>query len=150
MKETYDVIVVGGGIAGLTSAAYLCRAGKSTLLVEKQEKLGGLVSTFWHEGFAFDAGARAFVNSGILHPMMRNLGIKMAYTENPITIGIVDRWIRMHSRENLQDYANLLKGIFPENTTDVDRIIEEIKKIIVYLDVLYGIDNPLFTEDMSD
>lgn len=150
MKESYDVIVVGGGIAGLTSTAYICRAGKSTLLVEKQEKLGGLVSTFWHEGFAFDAGARAFVNSGILHPMMRNLGIKLAYTENPITIGIVDRWVRMHPRKSLHDYANLLKGIFPENTADIDRIIEEIKKIIVYLDVLYGIDNPLFTEDMRD
>lgn len=150
MKETYDVIVVGGGIAGLTSAAYLCRAGKNTLLVEKQEKLGGLVSTFWHEGFAFDAGARAFVNSGILHPMMRNLGIQMEVTDNPITIGIVDRWVRMRSRENLRDYANLLKEIFPESIADVDRIIEEIKKIIVYLDVLYGIDNPLFTEDMRD
>ena len=150
MKENYDVIVVGGGIAGLTSAAYVCRAGISTLLVEKQEKLGGLVSTFWHEGFAFDAGARAFVNSGILHPMMRSLGIKMEVTENPITIGIVDRWVRMRSRESLHDYANLLKEIFPGNTADIDRIIEEINKIIVYLDVLYGIDNPLFTEDMRD
>ncbi len=150
MNKTYDTIVVGGGIAGLTCAAYLCRKGISTLLVEKQEKLGGLVSTFWHEGFAFDAGARAFVNSGILHPMMKSLGIKMEVTDNPITIGIVDRWVRMHSRESLQDYANLLKEIFPENVADVDRIIEEIKKIIVYLEVLYGIDNPLFTEDMRD
>ena len=33
MKEKYDVIVVGGGIAGLTSAAYICRAGISTLLI---------------------------------------------------------------------------------------------------------------------
>ncbi len=150
MKETYDVIVVGGGIAGLTSAAYLCRSGLNTLLIEKQEKLGGLVSTFWHKGFAFDAGARAFVNSGILHPMMRSLGIKMEITENPITIGIVDRWVKMRSRESLQDYAKLLKEIFPENIADIDRIIEEINKIIVYLDVLYGIDNPLFTEDLRD
>ncbi len=150
MKEKYDVIVVGGGIAGLTSAAYLCRAGINTLLVEKQEKLGGLVSTFWHEGFAFDAGARAFVNSGILHPMFRSLGIKMEVTDNPITIGIVDRWVKMRSRESLNDYANLLKGIFPESAADVDRIIAEINRIIVYLDVLYGIDNPLFTEDMRD
>ena len=150
MKERYDVVVVGGGIAGLTSAAYLCRTGINTLLVEKQEKLGGLVSTFWHEGFAFDAGARAFVNSGILHPMFRSLGIKMEVTENPITIGIVDTWVKMRSRESLNDYANLLKSIFPENVADVDRIIDEINKIIVYLDVLYGIDNPLFTDDMRD
>jgi len=150
MKETYDTIVVGGGIAGLTCAAFLSRKGISTLLVEKQEKLGGFVSTFWHEGFAFDAGARAFVNSGILHPMMRSLGIKMEVAENPITIGIVDRWVKMRSRESLHDYANLLKEIFPDNVADIDRIIEEINKIIVYLDVLYGIDNPLFTEDMRD
>jgi len=150
MKDTYDAIVVGGGIAGLTCAAYLCRNEISTLLVEKQEKPGGLVSTFWHEGFAFDAGARAFVNSGILHPMMKSLGIDMEYTNNPVSIGIGDHWVRLHSRESLQDYANMLKDIFPEYVVDVDRIINEIKKIMGYLDFLYGIDNPLFLEDMRD
>ena len=54
MNREYDAIVVGGGMAGLTSAAYLCRDGVRTLLVEKGDNTGGLVNTFWHQGFAFD------------------------------------------------------------------------------------------------
>lgn len=73
MNREYDAIVVGGGLAGLTSAAYLCKYGVKTLLVEKGEKTGGLVNTFWHQGFAFDAGIRAFENSGILFPMLKSL-----------------------------------------------------------------------------
>ncbi len=37
----YDVIIVGGGIAGLTAAAYLSKAGLSTLLCEKEPIVGG-------------------------------------------------------------------------------------------------------------
>ena len=47
----YDTIIVGGGIAGLTAAAYLSRAGQSVLVVEKQPKVGGLVQTFSRNGF---------------------------------------------------------------------------------------------------
>lgn len=41
----FDAIVVGGGIAGLTAAAYLSKAGLSTLLCEKESACGGLVNT---------------------------------------------------------------------------------------------------------
>ncbi len=37
----WDVIVVGGGHNGLTAAAYLARAGRSVLVVERREALGG-------------------------------------------------------------------------------------------------------------
>ena len=41
-----DIIVVGGGIAGLTAALSLAHSGKDVLLLEKNESCGGLMSTF--------------------------------------------------------------------------------------------------------
>src|SRR5215207_8915062 len=37
----WDAIVVGGGHNGLTAAAYLARAGRSVLVLERREQLGG-------------------------------------------------------------------------------------------------------------
>lgn len=41
MKETYDVVIIGGGTAGVVAAIQAGRAGASTLLVEKSGVLGG-------------------------------------------------------------------------------------------------------------
>ena len=150
MNREYDAIVVGGGLAGLTSAAYLCKYGVKTLLVEKGEKTGGLVNTFWHQGFAFDAGIRAFENSGILFPMLKSLGINMEFNENPVSIGIQNEWVNLDSRDSLQSYAYMLTTLFPNNARDIARIADEIEKVMGYMDVLYGIDNPLFLENVQD
>jgi phytoene dehydrogenase-like protein len=40
-KREWDAIVVGGGHNGLTAAAYLARAGRSVLVLERRERLGG-------------------------------------------------------------------------------------------------------------
>src|ERR1700747_1423171 len=45
MAQHYDVIVIGGGHNGLTNAAYLAKAGKKVLVLERRHVLGGAAVT---------------------------------------------------------------------------------------------------------
>jgi C-3',4' desaturase CrtD len=52
-----DVVVVGGGVAGVTAAALLALAGADVLLVERHNVVGGCASFFRRDGWRFDVGA---------------------------------------------------------------------------------------------
>src|SRR5262245_32106290 len=54
MAKRYDAIIVGGGHNGLTCAAYLARAGRRVLVLERRHVLGGAaVTEEIHPGFKF-------------------------------------------------------------------------------------------------
>ncbi|HEY4759852.1 MAG TPA: FAD-dependent oxidoreductase, partial [Thermoguttaceae bacterium] len=48
--DYYDVIIIGSGLAGMTAANTLARAGHSVLLLEQHYKLGGLATWFRRPG----------------------------------------------------------------------------------------------------
>ena len=146
----YDAIVVGGGIAGLTAASYLGRAGMKTLLCERADHLGGLVVSFVRDGFTFDGGIRAFENSGIVKPMLRQLGIEVDLVKSPVSIGIGRDFVFLGGEESIADYEGMLIRQFPEEADSIRAIILEIRKVMGYMDVLYGIDNPLFLDAFDD
>lgn len=52
-----EVIVVGGGIGGLTSAALLAARGVDVCLLERQSRVGGCVANFSHLGYDFEPTA---------------------------------------------------------------------------------------------
>src|ERR687886_300624 len=45
MSQKYDVVVIGGGHNGLVNAAYLARAGKRVLVLERRYRVGGAAVT---------------------------------------------------------------------------------------------------------
>ncbi len=56
----YDVIVAGGGLAGLTAANVLGKSGKKVLLAEQHFKLGGLATVFRRKHHIFDVSLHGF------------------------------------------------------------------------------------------
>jgi len=55
-EDNYDVIVIGSGMGGMTTAAALSRMGHSVLVLEQAAHIGGLTQTFSREGFSWDVG----------------------------------------------------------------------------------------------
>ena len=60
LKTSYDVIVIGSGLGGLTSANRLATAGHKVLLLEHHHQLGGLATWFKRQGHIFDISLHGF------------------------------------------------------------------------------------------
>ncbi len=75
MTEAWDVAIVGGGIAGLTAAAFAARAGARVVLLEGAPELGGRGRTREEGGFAFNHGPHALYNRGAARKTLDALGI---------------------------------------------------------------------------
>lgn len=65
----HEVVVVGGGIGGLTTAALLAARGVNVCLLERQAVLGGCVARFEKFGYSFESGSGLFAlwNPGEIH-----------------------------------------------------------------------------------
>ena len=147
---TYDVVIVGGGASGLTAAAYLCKLGRRVLLCEKEASCGGLVNSFERDGFVFDGGIRALENAGVLFPMLRQLGVSMDFVKNHISMGIEEQVIAVESDESLADYRDLLVRLYPHAADEIAAITDDLRLIMHFMDIQYGIDNPLFMDPKKD
>lgn len=57
-----DVVIIGAGLTGLTTAFYLTRKNKNILLIEQQNRTGGQICTHNEKGFTFESGP----NTGVI------------------------------------------------------------------------------------
>ena len=149
-ENNHRTIIVGGGMAGLTAAVYLSRAGHDVLLLEKNNVCGGLLNSFSRDGFTFDAGARSILNAGIIQPMLKELGIELEFLGSPVSIGIGNDVINLDLETSLDNYKRLLEKLYPESVNDIENIISKIEEIMKDMAILYGIDNPNFRDMKND
>ena len=81
VKDSYDVIVVGGGIGGVAAAVAAARNGAKTLLMEKQINLGGLATVgliSWYEPLCDGKGDFAVITGGQKQLFLFRIGQKPA------------------------------------------------------------------------
>ena len=89
MSKAHDAIIVGGGHNGLTCGAYLARAGKKTLVLERKPHIGGASVT---EEFSpgFRASTYAFI-MGHLHPkVIEDLELRRHGLENILVPDVIN------------------------------------------------------------
>jgi phytoene dehydrogenase-like protein len=73
--DKHDVVVVGGGMAGMVCANYLVSLGRSVMVIEQNHHTGGNMSGFRRQGYTFDGGDQSFESLGLVFPILRELGI---------------------------------------------------------------------------
>ena len=100
LLSSYDVLVVGAGIGGLTAGALLAKRGLKVLVIEQHYLPGGCASIFRRKGFTFDVGASLFFGFGEQgynpHQFVMN------YIEEDITLIPMDETFTIHIDKKTQ------------------------------------------------
>lgn len=87
----FDAVVVGGGVAGLTAALDLGRAGRRVLLLERSPAVGGVVARHRVGGIDLDAGAESFA---VARPSVAGLLADLGMTDRIVTPAPLAAWVR--------------------------------------------------------
>ena len=77
MSQKWDVVIVGGGLAGYVAANYLARNDLSILLLEKGSTVGGRARTNKKNHQYLNLGPHAFYKRGKAKSILEELGIQL-------------------------------------------------------------------------
>src|SRR5512136_2129935 len=75
MRDHWDAIIIGAGVAGLTAAAHLVKAGLRVLVLERNPHIGGTAYVYHRKGFTFPMGPLGFSHPGLVQNTLKDLGV---------------------------------------------------------------------------
>ena len=114
IRRSYDVIVVGAGPGGLSIAALLAKAGRRTLLVDKNSTTGGKAVTVTRHGFSYELGPKLQVP--MRDPAFVTLFAELGMPER-LEQRFLDRAGISYRRPSSQEYHSVLMPQTSEDPT---------------------------------
>ncbi|MDP3403479.1 MAG: FAD-dependent oxidoreductase [Brevundimonas sp.] len=91
MEKIYDAIIIGAGAGGLCTAARLVNAGRSVLLLDDHDRVGGRATSFEKDGFILNMGAIALERGGVFDETFHQTGVGLDIREpDPATVFRID------------------------------------------------------------
>jgi phytoene dehydrogenase-like protein len=131
----YDVIVIGSGLAGMTAANILGRAGHRVLLLEQHYKLGGLATWFKRPGsHTFDISLHGFPY-GMLKSCKRYWNDEIA--SNIVQLNRIrfdNPMFSLTTTYNREDFTDLLSSQFGVAREEVTRFFDTARGMNFYDD----------------
>jgi len=99
--ESADVAVIGGGVAGMSTAARLQADGYSTVVLEQHHSVGGCAGYYERAGFRFDVGATTlvdFVTGGVGGQLLSTVGFESPSMEiqDAYDVWLPDRTVTLY------------------------------------------------------
>ncbi len=134
-KDQYDVIVIGSGLAGMTTANILGRAGHRVLLLEQHYKLGGLATWFRRPGsHIFDISLHGFP-AGMLKSCRRYWNEDIASNITQLkNIRFDNPMFSLTTTFNREDFTRLLTERFQVPATNVQQFFDTARGMNFYDD----------------
>ncbi|MCB0343377.1 MAG: NAD(P)/FAD-dependent oxidoreductase, partial [Bdellovibrionales bacterium] len=139
MANKYDAIIIGGGHNGLICAAYLAKAGRKVLVLERRHVLGGAaVSEEVYPGFTYSVCS--YVVSLLRPHIIRELNLaehglnilplECSYTPQPDSPGLC-RWADPHeTRREISRFSVKDAEVYPEFGMAMSKMAKFVKRII--------------------
>jgi prolycopene isomerase len=129
-----DVVIVGGGLGGLSAARHLQEHGYDVVVVEHHTKPGGYAHYFRASGYRFEVALHALDGlgpGGWAKPMFETLGISETIDFNQLepfyTVSFPDFDLEVST--DVGEYIEVVAGVFPEEREGLIALFDAIKRI---------------------
>ncbi len=130
----YDVIIIGGGLGGLTAGARLAKEGKRVLLIEQHNKPGGCATTFRRKDYLMEVGLHemdGLDEKDLKREIFKELGVvdSVDFIKLPEFYRVKNKRLDIVVPASIEEAIKVLTERFPEDKNGIKRFFNTIHAI---------------------